>query len=159
MDSPFEELQKLAGDAKLSYAEGYPEDDSFDQDLIDEAVKNASNADVALLYIALPKTKESEGYDRADLDLTPQQVALIKAVTAVQPNTIVILNNGAPVVMSEWIDSPAAVLEAWMMGQAGGRGNCRRALWKGQSIRQAGGDFPAQAGGYTCVHQLPRRKR
>ena len=47
--------------------------------------------------------KESEGYDRADLDLTEQQVALIKAVAAIQPNTIVILNNGAPVAMSEWI--------------------------------------------------------
>jgi beta-glucosidase len=45
---------------------------------------------------------------------------LIKAVTAVQPRTVVILNNGAPVVMSEWIDGTAAVLEAWMMGQAGG---------------------------------------
>ncbi|MGB8981845.1 MAG: glycoside hydrolase family 3 C-terminal domain-containing protein, partial [Anaerolineales bacterium] len=54
------------------------------------------------------------------LDLTSHQVGLIKAVTAVQPDTIVILNTGAPVVMSEWIDGTAAVLEAWMMGQAGG---------------------------------------
>ena len=45
---------------------------------------------------------------------------MIKAVTAVQPSTVVILNNGAPVTMSEWIDGTAAVLEAWMMGQAGG---------------------------------------
>ena len=80
----------------------------------------AKAADVALLYVALPTYKESEGYDRADLDLTPQQVALIKAVAAIQPNTIVILNNGAPVAVSEWIDDTAAVLEAWMMGQAGG---------------------------------------
>ena len=101
----------MAGNAKLSYAEGYPEDDTFDQGLIDEAVKNARAADVALLYISLPKTKESEGYDRADLDLTSQQVALIKAVTAVQPKTVVILNNGSPVVMSEWIDGTAAVLK------------------------------------------------
>ncbi len=120
VDNPFEELQKLAGDVELSYAEGYPMDDSFDQALIDEAVKNVRTAKVALLYLALPESKESEGYDRPDLDLTPQQVALIKAVTAVQPKTIVILNNGAPVVMSEWIDGTAAVLEAWMMGQAGG---------------------------------------
>ena len=120
VDNPFKELQKLAGDAKLSYAEGYPADDSFDQALIDKAVKNARSADVALLYLALPESKESEGYDRSDLDLTLQQVALIKAVTAVQPKTVVILNNGAPVVMSEWIDGTAAVLEAWMMGQAGG---------------------------------------
>jgi beta-glucosidase len=120
VDNPFQELQKLAGGAKLSYSEGYPDCDGLDLDLIDKAVKNASTADVALLYIALPTTKESEGYDRHDLDLTPQQVALIKAVTTAQPKTVVILNNGAPVVMSEWIDGAAAVLEAWMMGQAGG---------------------------------------
>jgi beta-glucosidase len=120
VDNPYEELQKMVGDAELSYAEGYPEDESFDQTLIDEACKNARSAEVALLYICLPATKESEGYDRPDLDLTAHQVALIKAVTAVQPNTVVILNNGAPVAMSEWIDGSAAVLEAWMMGQAGG---------------------------------------
>jgi beta-glucosidase len=120
VDVPFSELQKLAGNAELSFAAGYPEDNSRDQTLIDEAVAIARTADVALLYIALPSFKESEGYDRADLDLTEQQVALIQAVTAVQPNSVVILNNGAPVVMGEWLDGAAAVLEAWMMGQAGG---------------------------------------
>ncbi len=120
VDNPFVELQKLAGDSELTYAEGYPADTDFDQSLIDTAVKNARSADVALLYLALPDSKESEGYDRPDLDLTSQQVALIKSVTAVQPRTIIILNNGAPVVMNEWIDATAAVLEAWMMGQAGG---------------------------------------
>ncbi len=119
VDNPYEELQKIAGDAELSFAEGYPRDESFDQALIDEACENARLAEVALLYISLPATKESEGYDRSDLDLTAHQVALIKAVAAVQPATVVVLNNGAPVVMSEWIDDVAAVLEAWMMGQAG----------------------------------------
>ncbi len=95
-------------------------DDGFHQDLLDEAVQEASDADVALLYLALPASKESEGYDRPDLDLTRQQVALIKAVSAVQANTIVVLNNGTPVVVGEWLDNVAAVLEAWMMGQAGG---------------------------------------
>jgi beta-glucosidase len=120
VDNPFDELQKLAGDAELSYAEGYSKDDRFDQALIDEACKNARSAELALLFICLPATKESEGYDRPDLDLTSHQIALIEAVTGVQPNSVVILNNGAPVVMSEWIDGTAAVLEAWMMGQAGG---------------------------------------
>ncbi|MFH1523351.1 MAG: glycoside hydrolase family 3 C-terminal domain-containing protein, partial [Chloroflexota bacterium] len=117
---PFTELQKLAKDAELTYAEGYSTDNGFQQSLIDEAVGVAQSADVALLYIALPASEESEGYDRSNLDLTPQQVALIKAVISVQPRSVVILNNGAPIVMSEWIDDTAAVLEAWMMGQAGG---------------------------------------
>jgi beta-glucosidase len=118
--NPFKELQPRAENAELTYTEGYPKDDSFRQDLIDQAVTMAQSADVALLYIALPTFKESEGYDRQDLDLTEQQIALIKAVSKVQPKTVVVLNNGAPVAMSEWIDSVAAVLEGWMMGQAGG---------------------------------------
>jgi beta-glucosidase len=117
---PFKELQSKAGDAELTYAEGYPYDNTFCQELIDQAVSLAQAADVAVLYIALPTFKESEGYDRPDLDLTEQQVALIKAVARVQPNTVVVLNNGAPVAMSAWIDDVAAVLEAFMMGQAGG---------------------------------------
>jgi len=117
---PFKELHNLAGEAELSYAEGYPTDATFHQELIDQAVGIAQTADVALLYLALPSFKESEGYDRPDLDLTEQQIALIKAVAKVQANTVVILNNGAPVAMSAWIDDVSAVLEAWMMGQAGG---------------------------------------
>lgn len=117
---PFEELKAQANDAELAFAEGYPADNSFRQDLIDEAVTLAQSADVAILYIALPTFKESEGYDRKDLDLTEQQIALIKAVAKAQPQTIVVLNNGAPVVMGSWIDDVAAVLEGWMMGQAGG---------------------------------------
>ena len=117
---PFKELQAQASNAELTYAEGYPKDNSFQQDMIDQAVTIAQSADVAVLYIALPTFKESEGYDRPDLDLTEQQIALIKAVAEVQPRTVVVLNNGAPVAMSAWIDDVAAVLESWMMGQAGG---------------------------------------
>jgi beta-glucosidase len=120
VDVPFQELQSRADNAELTYAEGYPEDDSFQQDMIDQAVVLAQSADVALLYIAFPSSKESEGYDRADLDLTEQQVALIQAVARAQPKTVVVLNNGAPVAMSAWIDAVPAVLEGWMMGQAGG---------------------------------------
>jgi beta-glucosidase len=117
---PFKELQARAGNAELTYAEGYPTDNSFCQEMIDQAVSLATSADVAVLYIALPSFKESEGYDRPDLDLTEQQVALIKAVASVQPNTVVVLNNGAPIAMSAWMKDVAAVLEAFMMGQAGG---------------------------------------
>ena len=120
VDVPFQELQSRADNAELTYAEGYPADDSFRQDLVDQAVGAARSADVALLYIALPTHKESEGYDRTDLDLTVQQVALIQAVAKAQPKTVVVLNNGAPVAMSTWIDAVPAVLEGWMMGQAGG---------------------------------------
>ena len=117
---PFAEIQRASPESELRYAEGYPADDSLVPALIDEAVTLAQQSDTTILFIALPSFKESEGYDRSDLELTRQQVALIKAVTSVQPNTVVVLNSGSPVAMSEWIDGTAAVLQAWMMGQAGG---------------------------------------
>ena len=120
VDVPFNELRNLLPNTELTFSEGYPNGDEFQQGLIDEAAAAAGSADVALLFISLPGFKESEGYDRPDIDLTQQQVALIKAVSAAQPRTVVILNNGACVAMSAWIDGVAAVLEAWMMGQAGG---------------------------------------
>lgn len=120
VDVPLDELKKLAGAAEIAYCEGYPADDSSQPALIAEAVAAARRADVALLYIALPTYKESEGYDRADLALTAQQAALIRAVAAARPQSVVILNNGSAVTMGDWVDGPAAVLEAWMMGQAGG---------------------------------------
>ena len=120
VDVPLEELQALAGDAEVCYAEGYAMEEGFDQALIDQAVVIAREADVALLYVALPAFKESEGYDRPDLRLTEQQVALIQAVAAAQPQSIVILNSGAAVTMDPWIAEVPAVIEAWMMGQAGG---------------------------------------
>jgi len=120
LDVPMEELHAAFADSEIAYGEGYAKDDLFSQPLIDEAVTLAQSADATLLYIALPPSKESEGYDRPDMKLTDQQVALIKAVGAVQPNTIVVLNNGSAVEMGEWIDSVAAVLEAWLPGQAAG---------------------------------------
>jgi beta-glucosidase len=120
VDIPLEELKALAGDAEIRYAQGYAMEEGFDQALIDEAVAVAREAEVTLLYVALPAFKESEGYDRPDLHLTEQQVALIQAVAEVQPQSVVILNSGSAVTMEPWIDGVPAVIAAWMMGQAGG---------------------------------------
>lgn len=120
VDAPFTELQLRAGGATLTYSEGYPAGEEFQQSLIDEAVAAARAAEVALIFVALPAYKESEGYDRTDLDLTAHQVALIKAVSTAQPRTVVILHTSSAVAMTSWIDGVAAVLQAWLMGQAGG---------------------------------------
>ncbi|MBN1564564.1 MAG: glycoside hydrolase family 3 C-terminal domain-containing protein [Anaerolineae bacterium] len=120
VDVPFDELAKLAGDATLTYAPGYTMEPGFDQSLIDDAVKVAAAAEIALLYMGLPDWKETEGLDRPDTDLTEQQIALIKAVAAQAPKTVVILNSGSAVTMGDWGADVDAVLEAWLMGQAGG---------------------------------------
>ncbi len=117
---PLEALKEAAGEAEVTYALGYTAADEIRPELIEEAVEAARRAVVAILYIALPTFKESEGYDRKDIDLSEQQVRLIQAVSAAQPNTVVALSNGSAVAMSAWIEGVAAVLEGYMAGQAGG---------------------------------------
>jgi beta-glucosidase len=119
LDTPWQALQEASPESTLAYAEGYPKSAEFLPELISHAVEIARDSEIALLFLALPAFKESEGYDRPDLDLTPHQIALIQAVSLVQPQTVVILNNGSALSMSSWIEKVPAVLEAWMMGQAG----------------------------------------
>ncbi|MCG8540772.1 MAG: glycoside hydrolase family 3 C-terminal domain-containing protein [Clostridia bacterium] len=121
VDIPYEEIKKIAEGSKILYEEGYTMEDELNQEMINRAKDVAKIAKIALLFIALPPNKEFESYDRDDMHLSKQQVELIKSVSSVQPNTVVILNNGSPISMKEWIDDVPGVLQAWLMGQGGGK--------------------------------------
>ncbi|CAM5245162.1 glycosyl hydrolase [Streptomyces spiroverticillatus] len=115
-------LTAAAPGARIDFAPGFPVDDP-DGDvaaLREEAVRAARAADVVLLFLGLPPSAESEGYDREHLELPLEQTELLSAVTAVNPNVAVILSNGGVVRLSGWIDAVPAVLEGWLLGQAGG---------------------------------------
>jgi beta-glucosidase len=84
--------------------------------LLDEAVALARSSDVAVVFAS---DFETEGADLADLTLPGGQDRLIGAVAAANPRTIVVLNTGSAVELP-WIDSVAAVLEAWYPGQEDG---------------------------------------
>lgn len=81
---------------------------------IAKAVEIAKQADVAIVFVT---DWETEGADRAENELPGLQNALIKAVAAANPNTVVVLNTGAPVFVESWIDQVPAVLEVWYGGQ------------------------------------------
>jgi beta-glucosidase len=119
-DVPIDELTRLAGAAAISYSEGYDDGAAERPDLVAAAVAAAADSDIDIVFVAMPVTRESEGGDRADLDLAPHHVALIHAVCAAQPRTVVVLFNGSAVSVAPWIDGAAAVLEAWYSGQAAG---------------------------------------
>src|SRR5262249_50365454 len=63
---------------------------------------------------------DSEGFDDPDLSLPWGQDAVIDAVAEANPNTIVVLETGNPVVMP-WRDKVNTIVEAWYPGQAGGQ--------------------------------------
>jgi len=104
----------------VSYAKGFDIlKDESDAELIAEAVKLAKASEVAVIFAGLPDHYESEGYDRNHLDLPACQNALIEEVVKVQPNTIVVLHNGSPVVLP-WADKVKGILEVYLSGQAVG---------------------------------------
>ena len=110
----------LAGAREVTFAAGYIiESERPDPGLVAEAVAQASAADVVVLFLGLPPSYESEGYDRAHMDLPPAQVALLEAVAAANPDVVVVLANGAAVSMP-WQGAARALLEGWLLGQAGG---------------------------------------
>lgn len=91
-----------------------------DPKLIDEAVNLAKSSDAVVICAGLDRFWEAEGADRTNFELPWVQNELIKAVAAVNPNVIVILNNGGPLNVTPWIEEIAALAEAWFTGNEGG---------------------------------------
>ena len=102
------------------FAPGFTLDDAAqDPALTEQAVTAAEQADVVLLFLGLPAAYESEGFDRTTLDIPAKQVEVLDAVAAANPNVAVVLSNGS-VVSLPWQGRAKAILETWLLGQAGG---------------------------------------
>ena len=121
METAFEAISKMVpNDENVLYTSGYDStSDTVSQDLLEKAMETAGQADNVLLFVGLPAIFESEGFDRDHLEIPQQHQQLIDKVTTANPNTVLILNNGAPVIMP-WCNRPKAILEAYLGGQAGG---------------------------------------
>lgn len=100
----------------LAYQFGTEPSDADPAVLIEEAVRTATGADVAVVVVGTNSKVESEGYDRDSLALPGHQDDLVRAVAAANPNTVVVVNAGSPVEMP-WRDDVAAVLLTWFGGQ------------------------------------------
>lgn len=85
------------------------------------AVDAAGRHDVAIVVVSTTDEIESEGRDRNSLTLPGEQDALVTAVSAANPNTVVVVNSGGPVLLP-WRHDTAAVLLTWFPGQEGGNG-------------------------------------
>ena len=101
------------------FAQGYRQDrDLPDEGLVAEAVLAAREAEVAIVFAGLTASYEVEGADRSHLGLPPAHEALIEAVAAANPSTVVVLASGSAVGMP-WLGRVKAVLEAFLSGEAG----------------------------------------
>lgn len=121
VDIPLEELAKTAPAVNLIFAPGYDLTDGMTvrENLIDEAVQAAKQADRVLLFVGLTEQFETEGQDRLDMDMPPAHLALIDAVTKANPHVAVVLTAGAPLELP-WLDRVPAVLNTYTAGDGMG---------------------------------------
>ena len=105
--APLKALQAALPTAKIEFDSGY---------VPEEAAAFARQVQVAIIFAT---QWQSEGVD-GSLTLPEGQDALIEAVAAANPNTIVVLETGNPVKMP-WLSKVKVVVEAWYPGQEGGR--------------------------------------
>lgn len=89
-------------------------------ELLTGAITTARNSDVAIVFAGTNYTYESEGYDRKNLDLPSDQDDLIKEISGVNKNTIVVLTTGSPVLMDKWLNDVDGLIEAWFAGEQAG---------------------------------------
>ncbi|WP_454856294.1 glycoside hydrolase family 3 C-terminal domain-containing protein [Promicromonospora soli] len=127
LDDALTALRAATG-AEVPFAAGYTVDGADlgsgtdEAALVAEAVEVARTAGTVLVFLGLPASYESEGFDRAHMDLPAGQVALLEAVAAVNERVVVVLANGSAVSVAPWQHLAPAVVEGWLGGQAGGSG-------------------------------------
>lgn len=136
--SPMAELQNRT-EAKVTYHDGVD---------VKAAARAAKAADMVIVFAT---QWTAEGMDTPDLNLPGTQNALISAVAAANPRTVVVLQTGGPVVMP-WLNKVGAVIQAWYPGSSGGAAIARVLTGEVNPSGRLPVTFPASTA------QLPRPK-
>ncbi|MFB1297759.1 glycoside hydrolase family 3 C-terminal domain-containing protein [Mycobacterium sp. pW049] len=120
VDAALDAIRELCS-GSVAFAPGFSTDGSGEAaEMVDDAVAISRRADVTVVFAGLAEQDESEGFDRDGIALPDNQIALIRAVAAVAPRTVVVLSNGGVVSLEPWHDDVDAILEGFLLGEAGG---------------------------------------
>ncbi|MBW5420125.1 glycosyl hydrolase [Streptomyces sp. BG9H] len=112
-------IRRAVPGAKVTYARGVdPEGEETTG--IPKAVAAARAADVTVVVVGEPPAMSGEAAARSDIGLPGGQERLVAAVAAAGKPFVVVLVNGRPLTMGDWLGSAPAVLEAWHPGLEAG---------------------------------------
>lgn len=143
----------------IVYAQGYDSGKSVtDVKLLAEAVECAKSTDTAVVFIGLTDEFESEGFDRDTLDIPQNHVDLVNAVARANPNTVVVVSGGAPVVMP-WLGNVKGVLNAYLGGQASGSAAVDLLTGKVNPSGKLAETYPLSLSDTPCFRQFPGSMR
>lgn len=137
------------------YATGFGTDDKeVSAELVEEALRVAKDADIAVVFAGLPESIESESFDRSTMRLPYCQNYLIDKIAEVQKNIVVVLHNGAPVEMP-WINKVSAVLESYLAGEAVGEAQAQILLGTANPSGKLAETFPINLSDTPCYYSFP----
>ncbi|WP_026507750.1 glycoside hydrolase family 3 C-terminal domain-containing protein [Butyrivibrio sp. MC2013] len=113
-------MDLLKDDPDISFSLGFRDgQEETDPSLLEDALRSAKEADIALVFAGLPDKYESEAYDRFTMKLPQCQNDLIERLCKEGIRCAVVLHNGSPVEMP-WVSEVDAILEAYLAGEATG---------------------------------------
>ncbi len=152
LDKPLEELKKLGN---VEYVKGFAcAAEECDANLLAEAVEAASRADKVVICAGLPEVYETEGMDREHLNIPGAQIQLIEEVAKHNKNIIVVLSNGAPVVMP-FEPQVKAIVEGYLLGQAGAEALAKVLYGKTNPSGKLAETFPQRLEDTPCFLNFP----
>lgn len=102
----------------IGFEKGYNRVGPPESSLEDRACALAQKAEAVLLCIGLDEISESEGLDRGHMQIPESQIRLLKKLSEVNKNIVVIFSAGSAVEMP-WIDCCRAFVHGYLCGQAG----------------------------------------
>ena len=106
-----------------TFAAGYRLDDESDDALIEEAVSLVMSSDNAIVFVGLPDSYESEGFDRTHIQIPPVQNEMMKRLAETGKSIVVIVSCGSPIDMP-WRNDVSSILLMYLAGQ-----NCGGAVF------------------------------
>lgn len=142
LEQPLDEIKKLAA-APVSYTEGYLISGEENSELCAEAITLASDVEKIIVVVGLTAAYESEGFDRSHMGLPANQISLIESLAEFHDRLVVVLQNGSPVEMP-FRDSVAAIVEAYLGGQAGASALARILYGQANPSGKLAETFPVQ---------------
>lgn len=89
-------------------------------EVVTRAIDAARSADAAVVCVGFDQVSETEGADRS-FAMNDRLTQLVREVSKVQPNTVVVLFAGGNVDMQDWLPGVAGLVHAFYPGQAGGQ--------------------------------------
>lgn len=142
----------------IGFAPGFRRSGGESRRLREQACKLAGRADAVLMWLGLDEGSEAEGVDRQHMRIAENQIRLLREVSEVNPNVVVILSCGSPV-EADWDCRAKALLHGYLGGQAGAKAIARLVSGKSCPSGKLAETMPLRLSDTPCFIRYPGAER